>query len=69
MLKYYSTIFIFHNFFFCSEDNKFMGCYSDSANERKLTGAKEQWPNTLTKVDCISHCFRLGYLYAGLEAG
>ena len=45
-----------------------MGCYADSADDRKLTGTKEEWSNNLTKIDCISHCFKLGYLYAGLEA-
>lgn len=48
--------------------NKLVGCYEDSS-DRVLKGHHVTWDDLLTKERCINLCFRLGFLYAGLENG
>ncbi|PVG04422.1 WSC-domain-containing protein [Serendipita vermifera] len=44
------------------------GCFSDSFDTRSLTGHSIT-VNDLTPSMCASHCFNMGFKYAGLEMG
>ncbi|CAH1400518.1 unnamed protein product [Nezara viridula] len=55
-------------FLSASESARLIGCYKEISNEaRLLSGAQQNFKNTLTPEKCISFCKGKGFLYAGLQ--
>ena len=52
-----------------SKKKEFLGCYPDRSKNRVLTDHFVVWKGWLTKQRCIDYCYRMGYAYAGVEAG
>lgn len=45
----------------------YVGCYKDQENPRYLGGHFQDFPGSLTPDRCVGLCYRLGFLYAGLQ--
>lgn len=47
--------------------DNYVGCFIDQPQQRLLNGNFQEFNNNLTPERCVGLCYRMGFLYAGLE--